>query len=215
VNTYSTLALAAAALASATLESFDHDLRSSLMRATSETTKAIPVWQEQIANAGWPLPNGSYYFLARGASLASCHEARLLWEEGAKQPATAMGTGSFRHGPQEILTEGLRFGVWIDGAKMHEEDLAVARDLEKLGASVMVIGQNLNEEVGELVLRIPAVPPGWQFVFDIVPAQLAAERLARLSGVDCDSFRLCSYIVRGEYGLTTEEVGAEKKRGLH
>jgi glucosamine--fructose-6-phosphate aminotransferase (isomerizing) len=214
VNTYSTLAMAAAALASTTLESFDRDLRSALTRATNEATKAIPVWQEQIANARWPLPKGSYYFLSRGASLASCHEARLLWEEGVKQPATAMGTGSFRHGPQEILAEGLRFGMWIDGARMHEEDLAVARDLGKLGASVMVIGQNLSKDAGELVLRIPAVPPGWQFVFDIVPAQLAAERLAGLSGVDCDSFRFCSYIVRGEYGLTTAEVAADKKGGL-
>jgi hypothetical protein len=39
------------------------------------------------------------------------------------------------------------------------------------------------------------------FVIDIMPARLAAERLARLSGADCDSFRLCSYIVEDEYGL--------------
>jgi glutamine---fructose-6-phosphate transaminase (isomerizing) len=215
VNTYSTLAAAAAALAGATLGSFDGELRTSLMHAANKTEKAIPGWREQISDALWPVPQTSYYFLARGSSLASCHEARLLWEEGVKCPATAMGTGSFRHGPQEMVTDGLRFGMWIDGQRMREEDLAVARDLGKLGASVMVIGQNLREDAGDLVLQIPAAPAGWQFLFDIIPAQIAAERLARLSGVDCDSFRICSYIVHSEHGLITEQVTAERNKEPH
>jgi glucosamine--fructose-6-phosphate aminotransferase (isomerizing) len=214
VNTYSTLAAATAALASVTLKSFGREKKTSLMRAANETEKAIPGWREQISNALWPVPQASYYFLARGSSLASCHEARLLWEEGVKCPATAMGTASFRHGPQEMVTEGLRFGMWIDGQRMREEDLAVARDLGKLGASVMVIGHNLRADAGELVVQVPAAPIGWQFLFDIIPAQLAAERLAVLSGVDCDSFRICSYIVEGESGLLGEQA-AERDKDVH
>jgi hypothetical protein len=49
------------------------------------------------------------------------------------------------------------------------------------------------------------VPPSWQFVIDIIPAQLAAEKLARLSGVDSDTFRYCSFIVEDEYGLLPHE----------
>jgi glucosamine--fructose-6-phosphate aminotransferase (isomerizing) len=89
---------------------------------------------------------------------------------------------------------------------MRNPDLAVARDLQKLGASVLLINEDLPEGSTDLVLRVPPVPYGWQFLFDIVPAQLAAERLARLLGVDSDTFRFCSYIVRGEYGLSTDEV---------
>ena len=210
VNTYSTLAAAAASLASATLGSFDIELKTSLIHAANKVEEAIPGWREKISNAHWLAPGASYYFLARGSSLGSCYEARLLWEEGVKCPATAMGTGNFRHGPQEMVTQGLRIGMWIDGQSMREEDLAVARDLGKLGASVLVIGQDLREDLGELVLQIPAVPVGWQFLFDILPAQLAAERLARLSGVDSDTFRTCSYVVRGEYGLITDQVAAER-----
>ncbi len=203
VNTYSTLAAAAAVLASATLGRFDRPLQTSLVRATKETEEAIPGWRQRISNTSWLAPQASYYFLARGSSLASCHEARLLWEEGVKCPATAMGTGSFRHGPQEMVSNGSRFGMWIDGRRMREEDLAVARDLGKLGASVMVIGQKLQADAGQLVLEIPEAPAGWQFLFDIIPAQLAAERLASLAGVDCDTFRTCSYIVLSESGLIT------------
>src|SRR5260370_29901403 len=104
-----------------------------------------------------------------------------------------MGTGSFRHGPQEIVAQSVRFGMWIDGAKMREQDLAVARDLRKLGARGMLIGQQLPDDAGDLVFQLPAITSEWQFLIDIIPAQLVAERLARLSGHDPGTVRLCSF----------------------
>jgi glucosamine--fructose-6-phosphate aminotransferase (isomerizing) len=211
VNTYSTLVAAACALASATLKRFDSDLQRALLGSVDKISEAIPTWREQIAHTSWFAPESSYYFLARGASLASCNETRLLWEEGAKHPATSMGTSAFRHGPQEIAVDGSRFGLWIDPQLLREEDLAVARDLRKLGASVMLIGHDLPGDSADLVFQIPLAPPGWQFLFDIIPAQFAAEHLANLSNVDCDSFRVCSYIVRGEFGLLNgAEIAPQK-----
>lgn len=244
VNTYTTLALTAGMLAQsvvaetkgnssgaeALLEAKasmsdlkvrppnDSELANSLSNAFAETGKAIPKWQEQIANSGWLKPHSTTYFLARGSSLGSAYEARLMWEEGVKTPATAMGTGNFRHGPQEIVAppagasppetaeNAMRFGIWMDGAQMREQDLALARDLRKLGARVMLIGQKLPEDAGDLVFQLPAIPAGWQFLIDIIPAQLVAERLAGLSGVDCDSFRLASYVVDDEGGLLPKEA---------
>lgn len=201
VNTYSTLSAVAGLLASAALGSLDSPLVESLDQAILDAAQTMPRWQEQIAESRWPAPRPACYFLARGPSLGSCHETRLLWEEGVKLPATALGTGSFRHGAQEIVTQDMRFALWIDGRQMREEDLAVARDLQQMGASVMLIGQNLPEDAGDLVFQLPHIPPEWQFLIDIMPAQLAADHMARLSGGDCDSFRFCSYIVEDEYGL--------------
>jgi fructoselysine-6-P-deglycase FrlB-like protein len=112
-----------------------------------------------------------------------------------------MGAAAFRHGPQEMVVDGTRFGLWIDTERMRAEDLAVARDLKKLGASVMLIGRDLPRDAATLVFQLPPAPPQWQFLFDIIPGQLAAERFAAFSNVDCDSFRICSYIVRNEHGL--------------
>jgi fructoselysine-6-P-deglycase FrlB-like protein len=137
--------------------------------------------------------------------LGSCHEARLLWEEGVKSPATALGTGGFRHGPQEMVTHGVRIGLWIDAHHMREQDLSVAVDLRRFGASVMLVGQDVPERAGDLVFQIPSIEPDWQFLVDIIPAQLAAEHLSRLRGVDCDSFRICSFIVDDEFGLIKKE----------
>jgi hypothetical protein len=65
----------------------------------------------------------------------------------------------------------------------------------------MLIGQNLPAGAADLVLDLPPLPAAWQFLIDIIPAQLAAEQLARLRGEDCDSFRICPYIIEAEGGL--------------
>jgi glutamine---fructose-6-phosphate transaminase (isomerizing) len=207
VNTYTTLALAAGILAASAGRTgkngcpTDGSLADPLSGAFAAAGRAIPRWQAQIENSDWLAPHSTTYFLARGSSLGSAYEARLMWEEGVKSPATAMGTGSFRHGPQEIVAKDVRFGMWIDGAKMREQDLAVARDLRELGARVMLIGQRLPDDAGDLVFKLPEIPSEWQFLIDIIPAQLVAERLARLSGSDPDTFKLCSFVVEDESGL--------------
>jgi glucosamine--fructose-6-phosphate aminotransferase (isomerizing) len=207
VNAYSTLLIAASALANSATTGFA-SVADPLLHAVREGGQCIDFWQEQLEESAW-LKNGApYYFLARGSSLGTCHEARLLWEEGVKVPATAMSTSGFRHGPQEIVREGMRFCLWIDQAQMRDQDLSVAHDLRELGASVMLIGEKLPRNAGNLVCLLPTSPPNWQFVIDVLPIQLAAERLSRLSGVDCDSFRLCSYVVEDEHGLLPKKAEA-------
>lgn len=69
----------------------------------------------------------------------------------------------------------------------------------------------LAEDTADLALKLPAIPDAWQFLIDIIPAQLAGEHLAQISGVDCDSFRYCSYIVEAEYGLMNDNVAVPKE----
>ena len=207
VNAYSTLLIAASALATEATTGFS-SVTTPLLHAVSEAGQRLEFWQQQLAESTWLTTGTPYYFLARGGSLGTCHEARLLWEEAVKMPATAMSTSGFRHGPQEIVREGMRFCLWIDQAQMREQDLSVVHDLRELGASVMVIGEDLSRDAADLVCELPTSPPHWQFVVDVLPVQLAAERLSRLSGVDCDSFRICSYVIEGEHGLLGKKAEA-------
>jgi glucosamine--fructose-6-phosphate aminotransferase (isomerizing) len=203
VTMYSALTLAGGLLATASAGSIDESLARSLEAALADVREAIPGWQQQRSRTDWLSPDAPTYFLARGGSLSSCYEARLLWEEAAKAPATAMSTGGFRHGPQEILVPGLRIGLWIDSSRMTRADLTLAADLRQRGAKVMLIGQGLPAEAADLVFDLPRIPTAWQFLIDNIPAQLAAEQLAHLRGVDCDSFVICPYIIETEDGLAT------------
>jgi len=199
VVTYSTVALAGGLLAAAATGRLPD--AAALRTAFDVLPKAIEGWRARLPGNAWFGADRATYFLARQGSLASAHESRLMWEETAKAPASALTTGGFRHGPQEIVEAGLRIGLWVDGKVRREEDFALARDLRKLGARVMTIGQKLPADTGDLVFELPPIPATWQFVVDIVPAQLAAEHLAGLRGVDCDSFRLSSHVVTSEGGL--------------
>jgi glucosamine--fructose-6-phosphate aminotransferase (isomerizing) len=201
VTMYSAPALVGGLVAQASLGLLDVSLGRTLAKALDETAKAIPPWQCSFEGSGWFTREGAWYFLARGGSLASAHEARLLWEEAAKAPATALTTGGFRHGPQEIVGPHLRVGLWLDGERRREQDLKLAADLRKHGAQVMLVGQGVSKELADLAVTLPSIPAEWQFVIDAVPAQIAAERLSRLRGVDCDAFRLSSYVVQSEGGL--------------
>ena len=68
--------------------------------------------------------------------------------------------------------------------RMRMQDLELAHDLRRLGARVLLIGQQLDGGAADCVLRLPAIPAEWQFIIEIIPIQIAAERLAILRGED-------------------------------
>lgn len=204
ISMYSGLAFVGSLLASMALGVQSGHLVEELRASLAAAQAVIAGWQDEVETSAWLESGTPTYFLARGGSLSSCHEARLLWEEAAKAPASALPTGSFRHGPQEVVRPGLRVGMWVDGVKMRSQDLTLAEDLRRQGANVLLIGQELAPDAADLVMSIPTIPWVWQFLIDIIPIQLAAERLARLRGEDCDSFRICPYIIEEEGGLTSQ-----------
>jgi glucosamine--fructose-6-phosphate aminotransferase (isomerizing) len=201
ITMYSALALVGSLIAAAAVDRLDEGLVRSLAESLASAKNAVASWQEQIEATAWLSSKTATYFLARGGSLASCHEARLLWEEAAKAPASSLSTGGFRHGPQEMVHDGLRVAMWLDGENLRAEDLALAADLRLDGCRVFLMGQDVKQTAADLVITLPPIPPRWQFLIDIIPAQIAAERLSRLRGVDCDTFHLCPYIVERAGGL--------------
>jgi glucosamine--fructose-6-phosphate aminotransferase (isomerizing) len=209
VSMYSALTLVGGLLACATEGKMDDSVVASLHETLANLPASIRSWTKQVTASEWLDPQGPTYLLARGGSLGTCHEGRLLWEEAAKLPASALPTGGFRHGPQEVIRKGLRIALWIDRETMRAQDLALAADLKKLGSKVLLIGQDLPTNASDLVLQLPSILPEWQFLIDIIPIQITAERLARAGNQDCDTFRLCQYIVEDEGGLLRPEIPLE------
>ena len=200
---YSALTLVGGLLAEAVTTEISIDERAlHLVESLTATGERLPAWQQKITGHDWFSADAHVYFLARGGSLACCYEAELLWEEAAKTPATAMPTGTFRHGPQEIVGTGINGGMWLDRDCLRDEDLALANDMRSQGMRIMLIGQDIPDNAGDLIFNLPSIDASWQFLTGIIPAQLAAEHLSQLRGADCDNFRHCSYVVDSEGGMS-------------
>lgn len=207
ISMYSMLALVGCLLAELRRGTDLNALGYELIAALGLVQDRLEMWVAQIQGSRWLSSEEPVYFLARGTSVASCHEARLLWEEAAKRPATALTTGSFRHGSQEMIRSGVRIGLCLQDSIMWQEDLLLALDLQKAGASVLLAGPNLPNNAADLVFDLPTVPQGWQFLMDIIPFQLAAEFVAKSGGEDCDTFRFCPYVIEEESGLIGGRTG--------
>lgn len=203
ITMYSGLALVASLIVAQSKGDNLDALQGQLASMLGQADKAMDSWRKALNESDWlsAEPHATY-LVARGPSLASCHEARLLWEEIAKAPATALPTGGFRHGSQEVICPGSRVCLWVDQTALRNEEQSLIADMRAAGAKVMAIGNGIAEIGADLAIEVPAAPAGWQFLVDILPAQLAAERLASLRGEDGDTFKFCAYVIENEAGIS-------------
>ncbi len=143
-------------------------------------------------------PHSNVYLLARGASLASAYEGALLFHEVAKYPAVAMPVASFRHGPVEVVDSNFKGFVFVPQDATRPLNLALARDLLRFGGDVRLIGPSLNSSQWAPGYEVPHVAPSIAPLFEIVPLQVAALRLAILRGIKPGSFRYAPQVAVDE-----------------
>jgi fructoselysine-6-P-deglycase FrlB-like protein len=205
ITMYSGLALMGCLLVEQTQGTDMRVLVSELGLKLLQVEQQLPIWSATLEETDWLEPDRPTCFLARGSSMASASEARLLWEEVAKSNASALTTGGFRHGSQEMIFSNSRIAIWIDSRIMRTEDFALIDLMCNASAKVAVIGSQFKSDKVDLYFEVPAARDGWQFIYDVIPAQLASEQLAHRKGVSGDEFRLCPYIIDSEQTLASPE----------
>jgi glucosamine--fructose-6-phosphate aminotransferase (isomerizing) len=134
------------------------------------------------------------HILGRGPSLASVQEGALLFNETAKLASVAAPSGSFRHGPVEIVDKNFRGIVFATHGKTRDLDLALASDLERMGAKVNIVGNGGS-------WPIPGVQEFYLPIVEIVPVQVAALRASELRGILAGQFRYVSKVTSSETGF--------------
>lgn len=166
-----------------------------LRRHIDESLEASALWQDFFSGAD-PL-----YLLGRGSALASIHEGALLFHETAKAAAIAMSSGQFRHGPVEVVSSAFRVIVLGSPAETRSLDWQLAQDLRSMGASVRWLGP-MDETTFEVLTCWPAHLPAFLLpLFDIIPLQVAAYRLALWRNIRPGSFRYAPEITDKETGF--------------
>jgi len=174
-----------------------------LIQVWQSAAERLDAWHALIRESEFFRHGAVYYTLARGGSWASANEARLLLEECGKAGATALTTGAFRHGPQEVIDHRFRALLWIPAdSPLHEHDLALAESIQGTGARCMVISTGLRQTpFSGLTVELPPIAPDWQPIIDVIPAQIGAYEHALSWDKNPDAFTYCPYVVSTEGGL--------------
>ncbi len=164
----------------------------------SDFEPALPVLRALVA--GEVAPDGRFddaahvYLFGRGPSFGSACAGALLFHEIARQPATAMTGGNFRHGPIEAIGAGFRaIGFAPDDADL-PLNLALAADVDRAGGVIQLIGPGRQ-------LSYPSLPGVLAPLVELVPVQRAALRIARARGIVPGAFRFATKVTRAESGL--------------
>ncbi len=153
-------------------------------------------WQE------WLDSSAPLYLLGRGPALAAAYEGALLLHETAKAAAVSMSCGQFRHGPVEAVSRDFRAVVFGTPEPTRTLDRSLADDLSRMGAKVRWIGPAAtNGDHAPSLLPWPEVSPLLSAIFEIVPLQFAAYRLALWRGIVPGDFRYASEITAVESGF--------------
>ena len=179
---------------------------SRLSDACSASLPALTVYIERclLASQSWQvwLTQAPLYLLGRGPALGTAFEGALLLHETAKMTAVGMSSGQFRHGPAEILSgkfSGVIFG-WPPATQAIDRSLA--NDLYSAGGQVRWVGPPMaGDRSAPSLVEWPEITPYLAPLFDIVPIQVAAYRLALWRGVTPGEFRFVTEVTAAESGL--------------
>jgi glutamine---fructose-6-phosphate transaminase (isomerizing) len=164
-------------------------------------------WQDLLMGA--PL-----YLLGRGPALASVYEGALLLHETAKTAAVSMSSGQFRHGPAEIISGDFRAVVFGTPPITRALDRALADDLFRFGAKVRWIGPSAeggdNGQHASSLVVWPELAPWLAPLFEIVPLQVAAYRLALWRGITPGDFRFVTEVTSSESGFASSSASSRR-----
>jgi glucosamine--fructose-6-phosphate aminotransferase (isomerizing) len=174
--------------------------RAGVDRVLSELGGVIACHLESISRAeSFFADTACVHLLGRGPSVASCCQGALLFNETAKLPAIALPAGQFRHGPVEVVDASFRGIVFAPSSKTRQLNLQLAQDLASFGGSVRVIGPKDNGRASEMPFwELPSDTCLFTPVFEVVPLQIAAWRVAQWRGVVPGEFRYVSPVTLDE-----------------
>jgi glucosamine--fructose-6-phosphate aminotransferase (isomerizing) len=120
-----------------------------------------------------------------------------MFNEVSKQASTAMSPANFRHGPVEIVDARFRAILFATQPAALSLDLALAADLARFGGQARVVTPP-GVDAAVPAWTLPGMDSRLAPVFEAIPVQIAAWRLAQWRGVPLGVFRYASQVTRAE-----------------
>jgi glucosamine--fructose-6-phosphate aminotransferase (isomerizing) len=133
------------------------------------------------------------FLVGRGESLATALAGALTIKESTHFHAEAMSSAAFRHGPFEMLKDGIFVGVFAGDGKTRELNERLVRDVwDTAGRAVLFAPDR------EGVCRLPKVPEVLRTVIEILPVQMMTLSLAALAGREAGKFERATKVTSTE-----------------
>lgn len=150
-------------------------------------------------------PKQPVHLLARGPSCASAIEGALLFNETAKLPAVGASVASFRHGPVEIVDGNFHGILFAPEGPTRELTCALGRDVIRFGGHIAFVGREPVPSGSRPAWAIPGVPDSLAPLFEVVPIQVAALRMAEMRGIAPGSFRYTPQVAASEESFSKQQ----------
>jgi glutamine---fructose-6-phosphate transaminase (isomerizing) len=104
-----------------------------------------------------------------------------------------MSSAAFRHGPFEMLKEGIFVGVFAGDAKTRELNERLVKDVSGTAARAVLFGED-----AEGVFRLPKVSDALRPVLEVLPVQMMTLALAALAGREAGKFERATKVTAVE-----------------
>ncbi len=151
-----------------------------------ETRASLGPLEERILTAGGAL------FLGRNVGYPVALEGALKLKEISYLHAEGFPAGEMKHGPIALVEPGFPVVGVATGGPTHPKLLSNLEEVRARGAWVAVVareGEEVPEDLAEVVVRVPSLDPYFTPAAAVVPLQLLAYGVAKARGCDVDKPR--------------------------
>ena len=129
-----------------------------------------------------------FYYIGRGANFATAREGALKMKETSYVHAEGLPAGELKHGALALIEQGTPVVTICPNDETHAETISNAMEAKSRGAYVIGVS-DVENEVYDHWIRVPAVPPLLYPVMAVVPLQLLAYHMAVARGCNPDKPR--------------------------
>ena len=133
------------------------------------------------------------FLVGRGESLAAAQTGALTIKESTHFHAEGMSSAAFRHGPFEMLKEGIFVGVFAGDAKTRELNERLVKDVSGTAARAVLFADDAKG-----VCRLPKVAKALRTVVEILPVQMMTLAMATLVGREAGKFERATKVTAVE-----------------
>jgi len=133
------------------------------------------------------------FLVGRGESLAATQTGALTIKESTHFHAEGMSSAALRHGPFEMLKEGIFVGVFAGDAKTMDLNERLVKDISGTSARAVLFADDAKG-----VCRLPKVPMALRTVVEVLPVQMMTLALAALVGREAGKFERATKVTAVE-----------------